>query len=242
MRPLASNASRSCRSISESSPSTIPASRRRRSPVVPRARVDSTCVRNRSPTPPIPPRRPTIRAPSPRRTTCTPRRESQPRSSKPVSGPRGVTGRARNSRTAPWGGARSGGSSRRTRSRMSVGPKRSTSAGTRNANGVLRTGPVVTTRTEASCPKRPARKLRSSASPRIVPHHSPAHASAAPAKARRRVSLAKSAPMSAEKATSAASAAGGLSHTEMASPMHADPTRSAGQLVSRMRLMASRAL
>jgi hypothetical protein len=63
---------------------------------------------------------------------------------------------------------------------MFVGPKRSASAGTRNANDVRRAGPVVTTRAEASCPRRPARKLLSSASPRIVPHHSPAHASATP--------------------------------------------------------------
>ena len=158
MSPLAWKASRSPRSISESSPSTMPASRRRRSPLVPRASVASTCARNRSPTPPIPPRRPTTRQfPSPRSTTWTPRRASQPRSSKPVSGPRGATGRTRSSRTAPWGGARSGGSSRSTRSRMRSAPKATASPGTRIENGVLLAGPVTMTRAGASRPTCPAR-------------------------------------------------------------------------------------
>ncbi len=50
----------------------------------------ATCARSRSETPPIPPRRPTTRHSPPRRTTWTPRRASQPRSSKPSSGPRGA--------------------------------------------------------------------------------------------------------------------------------------------------------
>ena len=71
-----------------------PSSSASRSPVAPLASADATCRCSRSATPPIPPRRPTSRGFRPRSTTWTPRRASQPRSSKPVSGPRGATGRA----------------------------------------------------------------------------------------------------------------------------------------------------
>ena len=85
--------------------------------------------------PPIPPRRPTTRQWLPRTTTCTPCRASHSRSSNPVSGPRGASGRANNSSTAPWGGARSGGSWRSTRSRIAACPNCLISARTRIANG-----------------------------------------------------------------------------------------------------------
>ena len=136
-----------------SSPSTMPASSGRRSPVVPRARVDSTCARNRSATPPIPPRRPTTRGCSPRSTTWTPRRASQPRSSKPVSGPRGSTGRARSSRTEPCGGARSGRQLEKhtLAYRGRAEPKHL--GRDRNANGVFRAGPVTTTARRGSVTK-----------------------------------------------------------------------------------------
>ena len=227
--PLALNASSSEWSIPLSSPSTIPASRRRRSPVVPLASVASTCARSRSATPPIPPRRPTMRARSPRSTTWTPRRASQPRSSKPVSGPRGSTGRARNSRMDPCGGARSGGSSRSTRSRIRVAPKRVTSAGIRNANGVRFGGPVVTTRADAVSPIRAASALRSSASPRSVPHHRPAHASATAPSASRCIPLARTATTAATVTPRAAVGGGGRAQTEAAMPDAAEQTRSAGQ-------------
>ena len=235
-RPLAWKASRSSLSMPESSPRTMPVSRRRRSPVVPRASVASTCARSRSPTPPIPPRRPTMRQPSsPRNTTCTPRRASQPRSSKPVSGPRGATGRARSSSTAPWGGARSGGSSSSTRSRMLVAPNRTASAGVRTANAVRLTGPVTTTRAGAVRPSRSARTLRSSASFRSVPHQSPRSARATAVSASLRRSRDTRAPATAIAPTPASTAGGGRTQVETAMPAHADHTRSAGQPVSSSR-------
>ena len=69
----------------------------------PGAIARATCARSRSATPPIPPRRPTIRQSPPCSTTWTPRRASQPRSSKP-SRPHAGGDRARKSRTAPCGG------------------------------------------------------------------------------------------------------------------------------------------
>ncbi len=228
-RPLDSNASCCAGSMPSSSPRTIPARSARRSPVVPRASVLSTCARNRSATPPIPPRRPTMRVPSPRSTTWMPRRASQACSSKPVSGPRGATGRARSSSTAPCGGARSGGSSRSTRSRNCDVPKRRTSPGTRTANGVDRAGPVTTTRAAAVWPMRSASTLRSSASLRSVPHHSPASASAVAASARRVASLDTCAAASTTQAPSATRTNGGRVQTDAVSPTHAEPTRSAGQ-------------
>ena len=97
---------------------------------------------------------------SPRRTTCTPRRASHPRSSKPVSGPRGATGRAHSSSTAPCGGARSGGSSSSTRSRIRVGAVPTDLGG--HAEGerrASRQGPVTTTPHGADSPRRRGEKL-----------------------------------------------------------------------------------
>ena len=172
---------------------------------------------------------------SPRNTTCTPRRASQPRSSKPVSGPRGATGRARSSSTAPWGGARSGGSSSNTRSRMLIAPNRTASAGVRTANAVRLTGPVTTTRADAGASSRSARTLRSSASFRSVPHQSPRSATATPASASLRRSRDTRAPTTAIAPTPASSAGGGRTQVETAMPAHADHTRSAGQPVSSSR-------
>ena len=97
-----------------------------------------------------------------------------PRSSKPVSGPRGATGRARSSRTAPCGGARPAGSSSRTRSRSSIA---------REAHDLV---PALEGRTATGAPDRsprrahrrlspirPTRTLRSSAPSLSAPHAQP---------------------------------------------------------------------
>ena len=148
-------------SMPSSAPSTTPTTSDRRSPVVPSDRALPISVRSRSPTPPIPPRRPTTcQGPLACRTTWTPRRSSHPRSSKPVSGPRGATGRARRSSTAPCGGARPAGSSSSTRSRSSTPSNRRTSAATRTAKGEtlaapgdddLRPGGLADARRRGSC-------------------------------------------------------------------------------------------
>ena len=221
-----------------SSPSTIPVRTARRSPVVPRASVCSTCACSRSATPPIPPRRPTRRASSPRSTTWMPCRASHARSSKPVSGPRGATGCARSSRIAPCGGARSRGSSSRTRSLSSSSPKRSTCAGKRSANGVRRTGPVTTTRASARSPIRSARKLRSSALSRSVPQQSPTSASATAARATRRRSRWTIAASPAPAATGRRTACDGRNQMDDVRPRHAAAARSAGQFVVTRRLTA----
>ena len=156
-----------------SSPSTIPASTARRSPPSPGAIARATCARSRSETPPIPPRLPTIRQSPPCSTTWTPRRASQPRSSKPSSAPRGAPTVTRRARMAPCGGERPTGSSSRTRSRSVRESNRRTSAGTRIANGVFRAGPVTTTVAPAERPISGASTLRSSASSRTLPHHQP---------------------------------------------------------------------
>ena len=67
------------------------------------------------------------------RTTCTPRRSSQPRSSNPVSGPRGATGRARSSSDPRLAAARGRPAARGARAPGSPTPSnRRTSAGTRD--------------------------------------------------------------------------------------------------------------
>ena len=170
-----------------SSPSTIPASTARRSPPSPGAIARATCARSLSETPPIPPRLPTIRQSPPCSTTWTPRRASQPRSSKPSSAPRGAPIVTRKTRMAPCGGERPTGSSSRTRSRSVRESNSRTSAGTRSAKGVFRTGPVTTV---VASPERPisgASTLRSRASSRTLPHHQPTRTSAS-AQAGRRIS------------------------------------------------------
>ena len=170
--------SRSSSVSPSSSPRTIPASTAWRSPSRPGAIARATCARRRSERPPMPPRRPTIRQSRPCRTTWTPRRASQPRSSKPSSGPRGAATVARSSSTAPWGGERPSGSSSSTRSRSRRSSKRRTSAGSRSANVDRRTGPVTTAVTAAERPISGVSTLASRASSRTLPHHQPASASA----------------------------------------------------------------
>ena len=130
----------------------------------------------------MPPRRPTIRQSRPCRTTWTPRRASQPRSSKPSSGPRGAATVARSSSTAPWGGERPSGSSSSTRSRSERSSKRRTSAGSRSANVDLRTGPVTTAVTAAERPISGTSTLRVE---RVEPQRSPTTSRRAAAPARR---------------------------------------------------------
>ena len=124
----------------------------------------------------MPPRRPTTVHWPPRRMTCTPRRASQPRSSKsPASrAARGASARTRSVRMAPCGGERPTGSSSRTRSCSARSPNRRTSAGTRIANSECRAGPVTTTSAAADWPISGASRLRSNASSLTLPHHQPA--------------------------------------------------------------------
>ena len=86
-----------------------------------------------------------------------------------------------------------------------------------------------------TAPSRPARKLRSSASLRIVPHQSPTNASATAASASLRVSRDPRAPANAVTATAACRDGGGRTQVETAIPAQADHTRSAGQPVSSTR-------
>ena len=98
--------------VAEQTPSTSA----RRSPVSPGEDERRSHRRSRSATPPRPPRFPTTCHSSTWRTTCTPCRRSQVRSSKPRFGPRGALTTARRLRRAPCGGARPSGSSSSTRS------------------------------------------------------------------------------------------------------------------------------
>ena len=184
MSPLAWKAGRSFRSISRvltqhDARERIPALRRS---FHGRA-LPQRAPRNRSPTPPIPPRRPTTRQfPSPRRAAWTPRRaepaalvgsQSRARAGRPVA--------ARKPRTAPCGGARSsgnrGGLARGCRSRA---PKATSLAGQpESRTSVLVAGPVTWTRAASpgGAPRRGSldreRRLES------VPAQRPTRASAA---------------------------------------------------------------
>ncbi len=213
-----------------SAPSTTPVTSARRSPVVPSASARAIAVRSRSPTPPIPPRRPTTcQEPLALRTTWIPLRSSHPFSSKPVSGPRGATGRARSSSTAPWGGARPAGNCKSTRSLSAAPSKRRTSAVTRTANGERDGGPVTTTSAVAGSPSRPRRMLRSSSWRRRPPHHRPTAPSAAATSASR---AGRGNPNEAATAkTSAAAPAGRAAEIQFAAPRPSASARSntAGQ-------------
>ena len=210
-----------------SSPSTIPASTARRSPSSPTAIARATCARSRSETPPIPPRRPTMRQSPPRRTTWTPRRASQPRSSKPSSGPLGAVTTARRVRTAPCGGERPRGSSSRTRSRIERPPNWRTSAGTRSAKRVRRTGPVTVAVRGAERPSSGLSTLRSKASRRALPHHQPTRASAT-AHAGTRARLEATAAV-APITIAAMTTAGAPATFAKASPTQKETTSSVGQ-------------
>ena len=129
--------SRKARSSPSSSPSTIPSSTARRSPETPDASAEAMADRSHPRPPPRPPRRPTTSGSRPRRTTWTPWRRSQVRSSKPSSLDRGLATRTESSRIEPWGGDRPTGSWSRTGSRTSS--VREALDAPRNAERELRT-------------------------------------------------------------------------------------------------------
>ena len=178
----------------------------------------------------MPPRRPTIRQSRPCRTTWTPRRASQPRSSKPSSGPRGAAMVARSSSTAPCGGERPSGSSSSTRSRSRRSSKRRTSAGSRSANVDRRTGPVTTAVTAAERPISGRSTLASRASSRALPHHQPASASASAQAGSRALGIVV-APAASATSTIAPDAGARVAFAR-ASPVHAASTSSVGQVRS----------
>ena len=111
-----------------SSPSTTPSRTARRSPANPGAEAPRSHVRSRSPAPASPPRRPAALQSSTRKTTCTPCRRSQVRSSKPFAGSRGSRTSASTSMSAPCGGARPSGNSSWTRSSTGAPSKRADAA------------------------------------------------------------------------------------------------------------------
>ena len=221
-----------------SSPSTIPASTARRSPPSPGAIARATWARSLSETPPIPPRLPTIRQSPPCSTTWTPRRASQPRSSKPFSAPRGAPIVTRRTRMAPCGGERPTGSSSRTRSRSARASNRRASAGTRIANGVFRAGPVTTTVAPADRPISGANTLRSRASSRTLPHHQPTRTSANARRERWTSDAMAATPV--VTTTTARTIAGARTALASAIPTQAARTSSVGQPRSRMRTITAK--
>ena len=172
--------------------------------------------------PPRPPRRPTTSHLDPCRTTATPRRRSQARSSKPSPVERGSSIRPVSSRIAPCGGARPRGSRSRTGSSTVRRPKRFTSAGIRSAKAPLRTGPVTTTAARPVSPAKGRRALRSRSSRRAPPHHQPARSSAPATAAGRR-----SGPRTAAPATMAQAATGSNHEVGRTTFAAASPAQSA---------------
>ena len=240
MRPLASKSSRRPGSISESSPSTMPATSCRRSPCPAGQRLlDVRAQPVGDATDPAPP------ADDPwcwpRTTTCTPRRASHPRSSKLVSGRRGATGRARTSRTAPEA-APLGWQLEQDPLADRWSPNRVISAGRRSANRVRRGGPV-TTNEPAPTRRGVARESSGRARRRgASPTRGRMHVSATPASASLGVSRSASAQQPAQIATSPIPSRGGRTQWPAAIPRQAAATRRAGQFVSTARRTTARRL
>src|SRR5437588_793034 len=163
-----------------------------------------------------------MRQRSPRRTTWTPWRRSQPASSKPFDGPCGRTSSPSTSRRAPCGGARPSGSSRSTGSSTASRPKRATRAGRRSSNRPRRGGPVTVTAVVSDRPTRARRTLRSSSASRLLPHQRAASAAAATTR-----KAARSGRTKAETATATAAPTASAGHVQRATRDAARPTAAA---------------
>jgi hypothetical protein len=236
--PEARKSSRRSSDRPSSSPSTTPARTARRSPPRPGAIEREIRARRRSAKPATPPRRPTARHRSARTITCTPRRRSHVRSSKPSSGPRGARISPITSMRAPCGGERAGGKRRSTGSRSSRLPNRRTSAGMRSENSERRPGPVIARTNRPACPISGASALRSIASRRALAHDHPLRRSAPHTRTWTVAARASTAPAAtASPASRSANAVARLTFA-LASPAQSAPRKACGDHRARRSLTA----